>query len=250
MLRRILFITAAFVFFFSTALFSQNVDDLVKKNIEARGGYKNIKAIKSIKMTGKYLTGEIEAPFLYKAKRPNFLRIDITVQGQKIIRAYDGKTPWWTFPFQGITEPQPIPEEMAKNFTIKADIDGALVDYKKKGHKIELLGKEDVEGTAAYKLKLTYKNGETVDIFLDAENYLGIKTFVKVTRQGIEYEVDSFSGDYKEVGGVMFPHSQEDKVGGVTREQVVIDEIELNVDMDDAIFKMPAEKEEKKQEEK
>lgn len=250
MLRKILLITVVFVFLFSLAVSAQSVDDLVKKNIKARGGYKNLKAIKSIKMTGKFLTGGFEAPFIYRAKRPNFLRIEITIQEQKIIQAYDGKTAWWVFPFQGITEPQPQPEDRAEDAALRADIDGALVDYKKKGHKIELLGKEDVEGTEAYNLKLTYKNGRTINIFLDAENYLELKTFVKVTRQGREFEVDSFSGDYKEVGGVMIPHSQEDKVGGVTNEQVIIDKVELNVEIDDAVFKMPEKKEEKKQEEK
>jgi len=218
--------------------------------VEARGGLKNLKAIKTIKMTGKYMTQGVEAPFLYRAKRPTFLRVEITFQGQSIIQAYDGKTDWWVFPFQGITEPQAMPEERAKNFIGRSDMDGALVGYKKKGHKVELMGKEDVEGTEAYKLKVTLKNGRIWYVFLDAENYLELKIFSTIKRQGNEIEIHSYSSDYKEINGVMFPHSLEDKIGGATNEQIVIEKIELNTEIDDSIFKMPKKKEEKQSPEK
>ncbi|MCK5058856.1 MAG: hypothetical protein KAT34_19570 [Candidatus Aminicenantes bacterium] len=242
MLRKVLFFTIVFVFLFSLVTSAQGVDEVIKKYVEARGGHKNLKAVKTIKMTGKYLTQGIEATFLYRAKRPNFLRIEITLQGQSIIQAYDGKTDWWVFPFQGITEPQAMPEDRAKDFIARTDMDGALVDYKKKGHTVELIGKEDVEGTAAYKLKVTLKNGRVWYVYLDTENYLELKIYATIKRQGAEYEVHSYSGNYKKINGVMFPHSLEDKIGDVTNEQVVIEKIELNTDMDDAIFKMPEKK--------
>ena len=38
---------------------------------------------------------------------------------------------------------------------MQADIDGPLVDWKSKGHKVEYLGTEDMDGTQAHKLKVT-----------------------------------------------------------------------------------------------
>lgn len=242
MLRRILLFAVVLVFLFGVVTSAQGVDDVIKKYVEARGGYKNLKALKSIKMTGKYLAQGFEAPFLFRAKRPNFLRIEITIQGQSIIQAYDGKNDWWIFPFQGITEAQAMPEDRAKDFIARADMDGALVDYEKKGHTVELMGKEDVEGTEAYKLKVTLKNDRVFYVYIDAENYLELKILTTIKRQGNEYEVHSYSGNYKEINGIMFPHSIEDKIGDAGNEQIVIEKIELNTDIDDAIFKMPEKK--------
>jgi hypothetical protein len=131
-----------------------------------------------------------------------------------------------------------------------------LVDYKEKGHTVELIGKEDMEGTPVYKLKLTLKNGDVRNIYIDAENYLELKLTSKRKTPGGEVDVDQFLGNYKSVNGMMFAFSIDNKVNGQSVNTITIDKIELDSPIDEALFKMPAKPaekpktEEKKPEEK
>ncbi len=217
---------------------SQTVDELIAKNIEAMGGYKKWKSIQSMKITGLIQTQGMEMPFVRYAKRPNLLRIEATMQGQTMIQAYDGKTPWWIFPFMGSTDPQKMPPDQAEDFIQQADFDGPMIDYQKKGHKIELAGKEEVEGTEAYKLKITLKNGQVLHVYLDPEYYLEIKQTTFRKSQGTEFEVETYFGDYKEVEGILLPHSIQIQAG-IQKTSLSIEKVEFNVEMDDSLFTMP-----------
>ncbi|MFQ5708477.1 MAG: outer membrane lipoprotein carrier protein LolA [bacterium] len=234
---------------FCLQLSAQTVDELVQRNIEARGGYDKIKAVKTMKFTGTVMVQGMEMPTTVITERPNKMRIEAIMQGQTMVQAYDGQTAWWIFPFMGNPDPQKMPEEQAKEFIKQADIDGHLVDYKEKGYKVELLGKEDMEGTDVYKLKLTLKNGDVEYVYLDSEYFIELKQITKTKRQGAEIEVATYFGDYKDVDGLMLPHSIESKIGDQTVNQITVKEIALNVDVDDSLFKMPevAKKEESTQ---
>ena len=120
-----------------------------------------------------------------------------------------------------------------------ADVDGPLVDYKTKGSTIELAGKEELEATPVYKLKVTLKTGDVKYIYLDAGNYLELKESEKRKEDGSTNEVDTSYSDYKAVAGVMIAHSSETRVNGAIDEQMSIEKIEVNVPIDDSIFKMP-----------
>jgi hypothetical protein len=159
--------------------------------------------------------------------------------------AYNGESGWKTDPFQGSPDPEKIAGDDLKQAEEQSDLDGPLVDYKEKGHMVELIGKEDVEGTPAYKLKLTLKSGDVRNIYLDAENYLELKVNLKRKTPGGEIEIDQFLGNYKPVNGLMYAFSIETKVKGQTVSQITIDKIETDVAIDDSIFKMPAKAPEK-----
>lgn len=130
-------------------------------------------------------------------------------------------------------------EDDAKDIIEQADFDGPLVNYKEKGNTVELVGSEDVEGTPAYKLKLTLKSGDVRYIFIDKDSFLELKATAMMKREGNEMQIDSLSGDYKEVNGLMMPFSIETRVKDQVMSQITIDKIELDVPIDDAIFKMP-----------
>jgi hypothetical protein len=102
-----------------------------------------------------------------------------------------------------------------------------------------------MEGTPVYKLKLTLKGGDVRTVYLDVENYLELKVTSKRKTPGGELEVDQYLGNYKPVGGVMFAHSIENKVKGQSVSQITIDKIELDVAIEDSVFKMPAKPQEK-----
>ena len=236
----------------SAPVAAQTVDEIIAKNIEARGGLDKIKAIRSARVTGRMTVGPgVEAPFVWKWKRPTMFRLEFIIQGMTGVQAYDGKTGWLVMPFMGKTEPEAMSEEDLKQVDDQADFEGPLVDYKTKGHAIELVGKEPVEGTEAWKLKVTRKSGDVSFIWLDSEAFLEIKEEGKRKARGQEMEFESTSSDYKEVGGVLFPHSIESKPKGAPEGQVMtLDKIELNVDFQETDFKMPEVKAEVKPEAK
>lgn len=218
------------------------VDQIVAKNIQARGGMDKLKAVKSVRMTGKMTVGPgMEAPITLVEKRPKNLRLELTLQGMTAVQAYDGKTGWAIMPFQGKKDPEPMGEDDLKDAEEQADLDGPLVDYKEKGNKIESMGKEAVEGGDAYKLKVTLKNGDIRYFYLDPDSFLEIKTESKRTVRGAEREMETTIGDYKEVEGLMVPFSMEAGIKGTQQKQkITIDKVELNPAIDDSVFKMPA----------
>jgi outer membrane lipoprotein-sorting protein len=218
------------------------LDQVLDKHFEALGGIQKLKSINTMKLTLKFVTQGIEGPATVFNKRPNKFRLNATIQGMEMVQAYDGTTAWAIYPFEGNPDPQKLPEDQTKDLAEDADIDGALMDYQKKGHQLELMGKEEVEGTDTYKLKLTLKNGNIRYIYLDSEYFLPIKTTTKVKRGEQEYEVETYQGDFKEIDGLIIPHSQEIKMGGNTIRQLTLEKVELNPDLDDSMFFMPEKK--------
>jgi hypothetical protein len=226
----------------ATPAAAQTADELIAKSLEARGGLDKLKAIQSIRMTGKMSMGPMDLPMVIEMKRPHSFRADITVQGTAAVQAYDGTTAWGISP-TGTGQAEPMPADAAKEMADQADIDGALVDYRAKGHQVELVGKEKVEGSDAYKLKVTKKDGDVEYYFLDADSYLPVRVEAKRTIRGTEIEGESTIGDYKEAGGFLWPYSiQNGAKGRPEKQSITVEKIEINPSLDDARFQMPATK--------
>src|SRR5262249_49807063 len=120
---------------------AQTADELVAKNLDAKGGVQSIKAINTLKMTGKLQQGTFTAPLGQDQKVPEMLRQTITIQGMTAVQAYDGKTGWQIQPFGGRKDPEMMGEDDLRDFVEQADFYGPLVDYQQKGNRIEYLGK-------------------------------------------------------------------------------------------------------------
>jgi len=225
-----------------TAAAPMTVDDILAKHYEACGGLAKMKAVNTMRVTGTITLGPgMEAPFTMERKRPGMRRMEFSLQGMTGIQAFDGSKTWSVMPFMGKKDPEVGTDEDNKNAQDDADFDGALVDYKTKGHTIELMGKEPVEGADAYKLKVTKKNGNIEYDYLDAETFLLVKTEGKVKRRGTEMEGETTFSDYKEVDGLMQPFSMESGAKEMPQKQkLTFTKIELNVPLDDARFAVPA----------
>jgi outer membrane lipoprotein-sorting protein len=230
---------------------AQTVDDVIAKNIQARGGIDKLKSIQTLRMSGKVDLGSIILPVTITSARPGKIRIEFTVQGLTGVQAYDGKGGWQLMPFQGKKDPEALGGDELKQFSHDADFDGPLVNYKDKGYKAELIGKEQIEGTDAYKIKVTLKDGDIRYIFLDADSYLEIEEREKVTVRGSQQDVKTVMGDYKEVEGLMFAFSLHTVVEGDTGpmpgdRKITVEKFEINPKLEEGIFEMPAAKPEDK----
>jgi hypothetical protein len=222
---------------------AQTAEELVAKNLQARGGVDKIKAINTLKMTGKAYVG-MDAQVSQENKRADMIRQNFTVQGMTQIQAYDGKAGWQISPFGGRKDPELMGEDDYRDLMEEADIDGPLVDYQAKGNKIEYLGLDKVDGDDAYELKVTLKNGDIVYYYLDPDTYLEIKKRKQQFIRGSVRETEQDLGSYKQVAGVYYPFSidagSKENPGDYAR--YTIDKIEANVPLDDSYFKMPAAK--------
>ena len=240
-MRRLLLAIAGLVLIAMPAA-AQTADEIVAKYIKTVGGPDKIQAIKTLRRSGKFIGGGgFEAAVLEENKRANMVRQEFSLQGFTAVNAYDGKTGWKIEPWQGKKDPEPLGEEEMKQILEDSDFDGPLVNYQQKGNKLEFVGMEPVEGTDAFKLKLTLANGEVRYYYMDTDYYVPIKIDTKRIVRGAEREYETSLSDYKEVSGWYLPHSMETNVkGSANRQKVTYDKIEANVPIDDLRFQMPA----------
>src|SRR5213083_398342 len=221
------------------------VDELVAKNIEAKGGASAVHDLQTLRLTGKLLVqeGQIELAYLQIKKRPDEVRDEASLQGMTQIEAYDGKEGWRVSPFFGRKDPERMSADDVKALIEDSEIDGPLVDWQKKGSTVEYLGTEDVDGTPAHKLKVVRKNGDVSFVYLDPDHFLEIRIVTQRVRHGAHEEVETNLGDYEKAGGVFIPTSIEfGRKGAPDKQRIIIDKVEANVPVDDAVFHFPASK--------
>src|SRR5947207_8337052 len=236
---------------FGSALFAQDknqptVDELVAKNIEAKGGATALNNLQTLRSTGKLLVpvqGLIELGYLQTKKRPDEVRTEASLQGMTQIEAYDSKEGWKISPFFGRKDPERMSADDVKALVEDTEIDGPWADWKAKGSTVEYLGTEDVDGTPAHKLKVVRKNGDVSLVYLDPDHFLEIRIVTQRMRHGAHEEVETDLGDYEKAGGVFVSTSIEvGRKGEPDKQVIIIDKIEANVPIDDAMFHFPASK--------
>ena len=222
---------------------TSTLDELVTKNIEAKGGAEALRALQSLRSNGKLIVneGQLQLEYAQTKKRPGEVRSELSLQGMTAVQAYDGKEGWKISPFQGRKDPEKMSADDVKPLMEEAEIDGPLVDWKAKGSTLEYLGREDVEGTSAYKIKVVRKNGDVSFVYLDPDHFLEIRILTQRIEHGAQEEVETDVGDYEKIGGVFVPFSVESgRKGDPDKQKIVIEKAEANVPVDDAIFHFPA----------
>jgi hypothetical protein len=219
-------------------------DELAAKNVAAKGGADKLAALHSLRLSGKILVNgdTLQLGYVATVARPDSVRIEATLQGLTLVQAYDGTLGWKINPFQGRKDPEKMSADDAKDLSEDAaDFAGALVDYQAKGYKLDYLGTEDVDGTDAYKLRVTRANGDVTYVFLDPNYFLEIRTISRRIQHGVPRETVTDYGDYEQVNGVYFAFAQASGPNGSSdRQKLQFDKAEANAPADGAVFRFPA----------
>jgi hypothetical protein len=248
---------------------SPTVQEVLAKSLAARGGATKLHAIATRREVGTLGLGPgNEWPFVVEHRRPNLMRMEIELQGTKLIRAFDGTRGWQK-------QPQaPAPEQLTgddlHNIANEADFDNVLVDTDAKG-KAELLGKESIGGAPgrgapgggaasggaasggaagggagsggaaggrlAYKVQITLKSGDVFYYYIDAASYLPIHWEGSRMISGRPVLFESDFNDYRESGGVKYPFQIVSSIkGSAQKQKITFTKIEINPPLDDARF--------------
>jgi outer membrane lipoprotein-sorting protein len=222
---------------------AQTLDDLIALNIKSKGGLEKIKSTTTVRMSGSVvardMNGEnVRGTMTMVAKRPNLMRRDAQLGDRRIVNAFDGTSLWVSMCDM---PPQALPNTQAAYARQDAEFDSVFVDYKQKGNKIELVGKETMAGSPVYHLKVTKKNGPPQDYYLDAET--GLEKKIRVSTQAPDGSpvttVTEFS-DYRDVEGCEVPFVIRQSQNGTVVATTTLDKVEFNVPIEDSHFKMPA----------
>ena len=230
---------------FAGSASAATLDEVLECSFETMGGIDAIKAVESARMTGTMTMGPMQAPFTIEFAQPNNVRMEFEIQGMTAVQAYDGEKGWAIMPFMGKTTPEEMADDQLKSIQEMAEWEGPLVNWQEKGHNVELLGTEEIEGTEAYVIKVIRAGSEDEStMYLDTEYCLPFLTKGVRDIQGNEMSFTQTIGDYKEVGNLVMAHSMISSFGegaGAGQQAISIESAELNVsDLGDDRFMMPA----------
>ncbi len=219
---------------------SVSVDDIIAKHIAARGGEANIKAVNTVKMTGKLEVMGMDVEMTNYIKRPGKLRAQLFIKSMnaEVNQGYDGEMGWMQNPG---SDPQPMPKQMSEGMKDQASIDGQLMNYADHGYTVEYAGEGMVNDSPAHKLKLIRPEQPESIIFIDKSSYLEVKIGGEGVnpQNGQPMQTESFMSDYRSVDGIQMAHVVEVKVDGNTMQKLSMEKIEVNVEIDDSLFMMP-----------
>ena len=224
----------AFVLMTATA-WSQTADEIIDNHIKAIGGAQKWNELNSMYSEMTTDMGGMKIPIKIWQQHMKGMRVEFEVQGMTGIQVVTDKDGWSLMPFMGQTKPEPTNEEALKSARSQLDIRGQLLDYKGKGSTVEYLGEDEDEGVEVYKIRLTDNNKTETTFFIEKESYLLIKAVSKVNFQGQEIDAVTKMSNYKDVGGILIPHS----VDSMSTGKMEIVKTEINAAIDADKFVMP-----------
>jgi hypothetical protein len=217
-----------------------SAEDIVAKNLAARGGLDKIRAVSSMKMTGTVTTQGMQIPLTVMTKRPNRMLQETTVQGTRMVSAFDGERAWAINPMLGSNQPTDLTGPQAESVKDQSTFDGPLVGYKERGDTLEVVGPADIAGGKAWKLKLTRKNGRVMSIYIDQQSYLEKEWSTTVEQNGMSMDFETVMSDYAQTPeGIMVARTLRTMVGGQQQGMLKVLTVEFNTPIDDAVFKKP-----------
>jgi hypothetical protein len=288
MLRKSLSILIAVAFAITLAAAADNpispsalsAAQIVDKNVAARGGLQAWRGVQALTYTGKLGVGgnqrqplpvtvpgrkvnpltlapsrraeEVQLPFVMELARPRKLRFELQFRGQTALQVFDGANGWKLRPYLNRLEVEPYTPEEMNVASMQADLDGYLVDYAAKGTKVELVGMDKVEDRNTYKVKLTMKDGKSLQVWIDAQTFLEAKVEGTPRRlDGVYHPVEIYYRDYRPVNGLQIPFLLETKVLPVNKtatgyrdtpvpvEKIVVEKVVVNPRLDPSAFSKP-----------
>jgi hypothetical protein len=218
-------------------------DELIAKYAAARGGEQALKGVQSVRMAGNWAAGKNSPKPVTAIIAPErYLRRIEQGSDEVSIKAVDGRSTWEVTPKSGIRKPTPMLAQDASRFRHMADPQGPLVDYQKKGNKVEVEGKMPWQGSQVYKLKVIFPDGGVNHLYLDAKTFLPVRTVhtMYIAKSKKDVDLETVYQDYRDAAGVKWPFTEKAYAPEVDFTQTISwQSIEPNAPVDESAFKQP-----------
>ena len=213
-----------------------SADEIIAKNLAAKGGAEKLRAVTSVRTTGHAKSARGTATLTMWTKRPSSMRQEVVTEGRTTVTGFDGTTLWAINPMLG-PQAREVKGPAADRAREEAsDFDSALLDYKDKGHTVEVVS---AAAGAPFHLRVTKKNGKLQDIYLNATTYLEEKVTSEVEQGLRKAIVTTELSNYKQVDGMMVPFTIRQIVNGKIEGEIIYERVQFNLPLSDDLFKMP-----------
>ncbi|MFN4285388.1 MAG: hypothetical protein ACK4E8_05430 [Lacibacter sp.] len=217
---------------------AQTADEIVSKYLAAIGGADNWKKVNSMVQTGSMNVQGADIQVTMTTLHNQGTRQDISLMGMSGYQIVTPTEGWSFMPFQGQAAPEAMSADEVKDGQDGLDAQGPLVDYAAKGHKVEYLGKENVEGTECHKLKLTYKWGKVETMYFHPQTFYLVQTVSVRKVNGQEFELSTgYSNHTKLPEGIVVPMNISIPLGPGFNADMTIEKVEINKPVDASVFK-------------
>jgi outer membrane lipoprotein-sorting protein len=220
---------------------AQPLDEVLAKHAAAHGGLEKWRAVNSMIVTGTEVIFSNSVPFVFEWRRPDSVRFEHSLLGQKMTIGHDGKVTWWVHPLFEIVKPTAVPAADAVLARHGAEFESPLVDAAAKGNKVELLGKDEVDGQPALKLKVTRKDGFEETWYLDPSTHLELARFDRTLDLPEAKDRWTYYSDFRTVEGLVIPHRQ-DQEYSIRHVSLTIEKVQVNSEIEAGRFEMNASK--------
>jgi outer membrane lipoprotein-sorting protein len=237
MRKSVIAVVAVIVIAFANVAQAQSVNEVLEKHFKAIG-QENLVSVQSFFIKANVSQMGMEFPMEMRIKKPDMFIINMEIQGQKMVQAYDGQKGWMIIPMMS-PDPQELAGVQLDQAREQANLEDELYNYETKGSTAEMGGKVNVDGKEVFRIKLTDKEGNSKDYFIDASTYLISKVKAKVSAQGQTIDIEQIMSDYKTIDGITMAMKVESKSPMGTA-VITMEEVKFNEKFDDAIFKQPA----------
>jgi len=218
------------------------VDQIIEKNIAASGGATHWAELAKLKITGTYTNFSDPESFTIWRQRPNKYRFDCERLNLFTIHAFDGEKAWWVNPLMGpsFEKPQKITSRGNLDLVTLRErfFEPVFWNYKIKGNKVELAGREKLDGESVYNLKVTLKDESIENWFINTETFLTVAMSGFTYDFGVKNRLDTFFSDYRDVSGFILPFLIESEYG-IRYRTYEVDKIQINADFPQDVFNMP-----------
>ena len=233
MIRRLFLI----LLLLAPAVGAQTLDEVLAKHAAAHGGLDKWRAVNTLIVTGTEVIFSNSVPFVYEWRRPDSSRFEHSILGKRMTIGHDGAVTWWVHDLFEIKTPTAVTESGAVLARHVAEFESPLIDAAAKGHKVELLGKDEVDGQPALKLKVTRKDGFEETWYLDPSTHLELARFDTTLDLPEAKERWTWYSDFRTVEGLVFPHRQ-DQEYSIRHVSFTIEKVQVNPEIDPARFQM------------
>jgi hypothetical protein len=228
----------ATVSFCSASVYSQTVDEIIAKHLDAVGGKDKLSALTSVHMEGTVEVMGTSGTTKSTILNGKGCRTESELGGQQVVNVYTDKGGWQINQFAGMSDPQAMTDEQFKAGEDQIYIEPFL-DYAARGGKAELVGQEKVGTVDAHKIKYTNKDGAVTTFYIDPTTFQVVQVSAISNNMGQEVEVKSTYSDFQKTDyGLVVPHSIDIDFGGQFTVSSKIQKVDVNQPVDASIFEM------------